>query len=130
MFATAINWIIEKWNNLSFTLPSMSVDIPFTNKKLTFGGQTFNTPNIPTIPMLANGGIIDAPTLAMIGEGGEREIVTPDRLLRQIVREESGGGQPVIINQTFNGFSTDEAKELAREGTASALREISMRRRK
>lgn len=84
------------------------------------------------IPFLAKGGVIDQPTLAMVGEGNDREIVSPDRLLRQIVREESGGvgGQPTVINQTFNGFSTDEALALAKQGTSEALREVAMRRRK
>lgn len=32
---------------------------------------------IPTIPRLAEGGIVDSPTLAQIGEGGRREAVLP-----------------------------------------------------
>lgn len=34
-------------------------------------------PTIPKIPMLANGGIVTSPTLAMIGEGAEAEAVIP-----------------------------------------------------
>jgi tape measure domain-containing protein len=33
--------------------------------------------NAPQIPMLADGGIVTKPTLAMIGEGGEPEVVLP-----------------------------------------------------
>lgn len=42
---------------------------------------------MPNIPMLAEGGIVTSPTLAMIGEGGQSEAVIPlDRL------GEFGGG--------------------------------------
>src|SRR5690606_18908344 len=51
-FRAAINWIIDRWNNLSFTLPS--VNIPGLGK---VGGFTLNTPNIPR---LAQGGIVPA----------------------------------------------------------------------
>lgn len=43
-FKSAVNWIIDKWNGLSFSLPSMS--IPGFG---SFGGQTISTPNIPRI---------------------------------------------------------------------------------
>lgn len=56
--------------------------------------------NIPTIPMLAKGGIVDAPTLAMVGEAG-KEAVVPlenntaglDLLAEKLLsRMPSGGG--------------------------------------
>lgn len=40
-FKSALNWIIDRWNGLSFTLPSISV---FGQ---TVGGMTLSTPNIP-----------------------------------------------------------------------------------
>jgi TP901 family phage tail tape measure protein len=125
-FKGVLNKVIGAWNSFSF--PSMTIPSVTVLGK-TIGGGTFGGWGVPQIPMLANGGVINSPTLAMVGEGGEREIVTPDRLLRQIVREESGG-QGVTIEQNFYGFSTDEAHELAKQGTASALRELAMRRRK
>ena len=78
----AINSIINAWNGLSFTLPSVS--IPFVG---TFGGQTIGTPNIPNIPMipipqLAEGGVVTSPTLAVIGERGP-EAVIPLQQMRQ-----------------------------------------------
>ena len=39
-----------------------------------FGGKTFGV-NIPKIPYLAKGGIIDSPTLAMVGEAGKEAVV-------------------------------------------------------
>jgi TP901 family phage tail tape measure protein len=46
------------------------------------------------IPLLAGGGVINTPTLAFVGESASSrpEIVTPERLLRRIMREEGGGG--------------------------------------
>ena len=70
-FKGAINFIIDKWNGLSFTLPSVSV----FGKKI--GGFTLSTPDIPR---LAQGGIIPASpsgTLATIGEAGRPERVEP-----------------------------------------------------
>jgi len=48
------------------------------------------------VPALAAGGVISGPTMALIGEypgaSTNPEIVTPERLLRNIFREEQGGG--------------------------------------
>jgi TP901 family phage tail tape measure protein len=67
-FRSAVNWIIGRWNGLSLRVPSVSV-----MGKEVFGGATISTPNIP---LLANGAVVDKPTLAMIGEAG-REVVLP-----------------------------------------------------
>lgn len=66
-FKGAINAIIGLWNNLSFSLPS--IDIPGIG---SVGGATLDTPNIP---MLANGGIVTRPTLALIAEAGPEAVV-------------------------------------------------------
>lgn len=65
-FRSVINWIIGKWNDLSFTVGGGSVfgkDLP---------SVTLGTPNIP---MLAKGGVVTRPTLAMIGEAGPEAVV-------------------------------------------------------
>lgn len=62
-FRDMMNWIIWKWNNLSFNIGGgsfMGMDFP---------GASFNTPNVP---YLAHGGIKGG--LAMVGERG-RELV-------------------------------------------------------
>lgn len=54
---------------------------------------------MPNIPMLAEGGIVTSPTLAMIGEGGQSEAVIPlDRL-----GEFGGGGQNVVVTGRISG---------------------------
>lgn len=69
-FKGAINWIISKWNNLEFTIGGGNV-FGYNLPRVTIG-----TPNIP---YLASGGIIDRPTLSMVGEGrkGFPEYVIP-----------------------------------------------------
>lgn len=53
---------------------------------------------MPNIPMLAEGGVVTSPTLAMIGEGGQSEAVIPlDRL------GEFGGSQNVVVTGRISG---------------------------
>jgi hypothetical protein len=68
-FQSSINWLIDKWNGLSFSLPSFNTHIPGVG---TVGGFSISPPNIPR---LAKGGIVSRPTLAMIGEAGPEAVV-------------------------------------------------------
>lgn len=83
---SGINGMIGALNLLSFDVPDWVPGI---------GGKTFGF-NIgkltaPQIPMLANGGVITSPTVAMMGEyPGARnnpEIVTPQHILRETMAE-------------------------------------------
>jgi hypothetical protein len=70
-FRVALNWIIGKWNSLSFSIPSFSI------LGKNFGGGTIG---VPKIPQLAEGGIVQARpggTLVNVGEGGQDEAVVP-----------------------------------------------------
>ena len=70
-FKAAFNAIAKLWNNtvgkLSFTVPSWVPGI---------GGKGFD---VPDIPMLAEGGIVNSATLAMIGESGPEAVIPLDR---------------------------------------------------
>ena len=87
VFKTVFNGIAMVWNNtfgkLSFKVPSWVPGI---------GGKGFD---IPDIPMLAAGGIVTGPTLAMIGEGRGPEAVIP---LDRMGEFGMGGGTTVNIN--------------------------------
>jgi hypothetical protein len=67
VFKAVFNGIATLWNNsvgkLSFKAPSWVPGI---------GGKGFDVPNIP---MLAAGGIVTSPTLAMIGEKGPEAVI-------------------------------------------------------
>lgn len=116
-FIDALNGIIMAWNNFSITIPELSI----MGKTVPGTGGTLDTPNIglfssPTLANptaasgvkafkkaigMANGAVVTSPTLGLIGEnpGTTPEIVTPERLMRQIVREEMArlGSRPVQL---------------------------------
>ncbi len=99
-FRNAVNRIIDGWNGLEFRIPGFDPPGPGP----TFGGFTLGLPNIPR---LAQGAVIDQTTLAWIGEDQRTtpEIVTPEALMREVVRDEiaavGSGGGVVIENATF-----------------------------
>ena len=76
------NGVAKIWNNtvgkLSFKVPSWVPGL---------GGKGFDVPNIP---MLAEGGIVTSPTLAMIGERGPEAVVPLDRY-------RGGGGGDIYV---------------------------------
>ncbi len=67
-----LNAVISLINGAINGLNRISVDIP--DWVPGFGGKTFGI-SIPNIPYLAKGGIIDSPTLAMVGEAGKEAVV-------------------------------------------------------
>lgn len=54
---------------------------------------------MPNIPMLAEGGIVTGPTLAMIGEGGESEAVIPLSKLGSV----AGTNQNIVVTGRISG---------------------------
>lgn len=72
VFKTVFNGVAKLWNStvgkLKFTVPGWVPGI---------GGKGFD---MPDIPMLANGGIVTGPTLAMIGEAGPEAVIPLDRM--------------------------------------------------
>lgn len=92
----AINWCIDQLNKIH-------VDVPDWVTELTgMTGFGFNIPNLSSVklPRLASGAVIppNGEFLAMLGDQRSgNNLEAPESLIRQIVREESGGGD-VIIN--------------------------------
>jgi hypothetical protein len=86
IYKTIFNGIASLWNNsigkLSFKFPSFVPGL---------GGKGFDVPNIP---MLAQGGIVTSPTLALIGEGAGPEAVIPLNRMGEF----GMGGSNVTIN--------------------------------
>ena len=76
------NGVAKIWNN---TVGKLSFKVPGWVPGL--GGKGFEVPNIP---MLAEGGIVNSPTLAMIGEKGPEAVVPLDRY-------NGGGGGNVYV---------------------------------
>jgi hypothetical protein len=65
-FHGVLNSVIDLWNQLHFTLPKVDV------LGVHVGGETIG---VPTIPHLAAGGVVTAPTLALLGERGPEAVV-------------------------------------------------------
>ena len=86
VFKTLFNGIASLWNNtvgkLAFKIPDWVPGV---------GGKGFDVPNIP---MLANGGIVTSPTLALIGEKGPEAVVPLSR---------GGGYGETTVNIQVNG---------------------------
>lgn len=95
LFKAPINWIISGINKFISGINKVKVPdwVPGV------GGKGIN---IPMIPKLAKGGIVDEATLAMIGEGKSAEAVIPlDRTLTKYMAEamrQAGGTRSVVVN--------------------------------
>ena len=98
VFKTIFNGIAKVWNStigkFSFTVPSWVPGI---------GGKGFA---MPDIPMLASGGIVTSPTLAMIGEAGPEAVIPLDRMSQMgggiSVTVQTGVGDPVAIGKAVS----------------------------
>lgn len=77
-FKTVFNGIASLWNN---TVGRLSFGVPDWVPGM--GGKGFD---VPDIPMLARGGIVTGPTLALMGEAGTETVLPYD------VRKHGGGG--------------------------------------
>jgi hypothetical protein len=72
-----LNSIIGSINTFIRKIRDIRIDIPKVNIPLvgTVGGGSIGMPWINTIPYLAKGGVIDQPTLAMVGERGKEAVM-------------------------------------------------------
>ncbi|MFJ8863608.1 phage tail tape measure protein [Streptomyces sp. NPDC102451] len=112
-FKGMVNQLISGWNNLSFTIGGgsiMGVSIP---------SLTLSTPNIP---MLADGGLVTGPTLAMIGEGREDEAVLPLSRLEQLIGVQQDVRAPSV--RKTSGAAAEVRITLDSTGGSSAMRTL------
>jgi hypothetical protein len=71
-FAKFINWFIDGINALIDKLNGFGFDLP----GILGGGHVgFNIKKLDRIPLLAEGGIVNRPTMAMIGEAGKEAVI-------------------------------------------------------
>ena len=111
-FKGIINGIITMWNALikmvnkfEFTAPEW---VPFV------GGKSWG-PSIPEIPMLAEGGIVTKPTLAMIGEDGAEAVIPLNK---------RNGGTGTVININILGptYGFDDFEDRVATSIRSGVR--------
>jgi hypothetical protein len=131
VFGAVFNAIAKAWNNtigkLSFTIPSW---VP------VLGGKTFDVPDLPTvtvpnllggsggggsiaIPKMAEGGIVNSPTLALIGEAGPEAVVPLSRGMAPSINVTVNGAlDPVAVATQIRKLLADDAR---RRGATFAL---------
>lgn len=91
----ALNWLISQMNKIKFSVPKWIPEI---------GGKSFgiNIPKLPEakIPRLAQGAVIppNREFMAVLGDQSHgNNLELPEGLLRQVVREEAGGGNAELV---------------------------------
>lgn len=134
-FRAAINWVIDKWNGLSFGIPKLDLG-PLGS----IGGGNFS---VPQIPRLAEGGIVKHEMLAMLGDrkyGDPTEIVFPkadpargysllDAAGVPQRGAESGDGAGITIIQHITAIDPREAAQtMGQEAHWASLTNIKGRR--
>ena len=117
-FKGMVNGIIEMFNAMIRMVNKIGFSLPDW-----LGGKSF-TLDVPEIPTLAEGGIVNRPTLAMIGEGGPEAVVPLNRgsgglgggVTVNVMMPEGG---TVIMDdeqtmQRFSDFITREIRQVLR----------------
>lgn len=105
---SGLNALIRGLNKVSFTIPDW---VPL------IGGKHFGI-NIPQIPLMAKGGVIDKPTLAMVGEAGKEAVVPLEnntQWINKLANTLSGKlGNNSVVNYTIeNKFEKMETSQIA-----------------
>lgn len=106
-----INWIIGGLNKISFEIPDWVPGV---------GGKGFGI-DIDKVPKLARGGIVDDPTLALIGERGKEAVVPLENNLGWIdkIAEKLNNTRPtasgIIIENINVTVSETEGMNIGRE---------------
>lgn len=100
---TMMNFVIAGLNKIHFELPSWIPNI---------GGKSFGV-NLPNIPMLAEGGIVTKPTIAMIGEAGAEAVIPLSKGM---------GGMNVVINVQGSVIQEKDLAVTVRDGIAQLMR--------
>ena len=95
----AINTVIKGYNAFKIQYQGLTV-----KGKEIIPGFTIDFPDVRTIPTLAKGGIVNRPTLAMLGESGPEAVVPLGR--------GRGAGMTInlVINGDVNGFDDFQQK--------------------
>lgn len=96
-----INFLIDGLNTLIKGVNKISFDVPKWVPSI--GGKKFGF-DIPQIPHLAKGGLVKAPTLAVVGDNmgassGNPEVVSPLNKLKGMIQESSDNGDTEILSQ-------------------------------
>lgn len=103
---TMVNAVISGVNKMIKALNNLNIDVPDWVPGI--GGESFgfNFSTIPSIPALAKGGIVDSPTLAMVGEAGKEAVMPLENNTGWI--SDLAGQIASILGTGNNSVSTDQ----------------------
>lgn len=104
-----INYIIDAMNFMIRGLNKLKIDIPDWIPGV--GGKTWGI-NIPNIPKLARGGIVDGPTVAMIGEAGKEAVVPLENNTEWMDKMGSMVANSVLGAMQFSNNSSKEKGDI------------------
>ena len=77
----------------------------------------------PNIPQFAQGGVVNGPTLAMVGEGGEREYIIPEsKMGRASANYMAGARGGAVIPAFANGGVVGSSRTLQGRNTATTIK--------
>jgi len=108
-FLAVVNTIRSAFNSVLSTIGSgINIAIGAINN-LIAAFNRLPAPDLPfvpsvSVPQFAEGGVVDRPTLAMVGEGGEREYIIPESKMGAAAAAYMGGarGASVLGPSTIN----------------------------
>ncbi|WP_455804280.1 hypothetical protein [Clostridium butyricum] len=103
---TMVNAVISGVNKMIKALNNLNIDVPDWVPGI--GGESFgfNFDTISPIPMLAKGGVVDSPTLAMVGEAGKEAVMPLENNTGWI--SDLAGQIASILGTGNNSVSTDQ----------------------
>ena len=105
-----INVMIRAWNGIELKIPGFQKSI--FGKKIGWAGITLGLPDLPEIPKLDEGALVDSPTLAALAMNNRPEAVIP---LSQLGRMGAGNGLTIVFEGPVYGF--DDFAERVQEAT-------------
>lgn len=128
---TPINAVISLINGAIEAINKISVDIPDWVPK--YGGKTIGF-NLPTIPKLAKGAVVNEATLAMIGEDGKEAVLPLEKntgwmkeLAKEIASAQGGG---VVQNNYFKqAYTSQKERYKAQQELLATMRLAKVGRR-
>jgi hypothetical protein len=113
---TGVDYVISAINGFINAIDAIHISIP----AIQIPGTKIGTPavnlgfNIPDIPMLAEGGIVVGPTLAMIGEAGPEAVVP-------LSGAGGYGGQQIVINITGGNYLDSQGANMIAQQLAKQI---------
>ena len=92
---------------------AMNLPYSYSVGPVEVAGETVMSETSFTIPALAEGGVVTSPTLAMVGEGGENEVVAPLSKLDQLAPRGAASPREVVVRFEGEGSLVETVRREA-----------------